>query len=76
MTNFEQLKRDGAISRGRKPNGELKQNNEKYRVRAEARRRASLVLQYNHRDEFNALIKQELTSMTNPDDATHVDIES
>jgi len=64
MSNFEQLKRDGVISRGRKPKGEAKPNHEKYRIRAEARRRAALVLQHNHRDEFEALIEQELASMT------------
>jgi hypothetical protein len=63
MSNFEQLKRDGVISRGRKAKGETKPNHEKYRIRAEARRRASLVLQHNHRDEFEALIEQELASM-------------
>lgn len=64
MSNFEQLKRDGVISRGRKPKGESKSNTEKYRTRAEARRRAALVLQHNHREEFESLIEQELASMT------------
>lgn len=65
MSNFQQLKRDGVISRGRKPKSESKPNHEKYKIRAEARRRAALVLQHNHRDEFEALIEQELQSMTN-----------
>jgi len=64
MTNFEQLKRDGVISRGRKPKAESKPNHDKYKVRAEARRRASLVLQHNHREEFESLVEQELKSMT------------
>lgn len=64
MSNFQQLKRDGVISRGRKPKGESKPNSEKYKLRAEARRRAALVLQHNHQDEFQLLIEQELASMT------------
>lgn len=63
MTNFEQLKRAGVISRGRKASGESNPNKEKYKQRAEARRRASLVLQHNHRAEFDALTEQELASM-------------
>jgi hypothetical protein len=63
MTNFEQLKQKGFISRGRKASGESNPNKEKYKQRAEARRRASLVLQHNHRSEFDTLIKQELASM-------------
>lgn len=65
MTNFEQLKRDGVISRGRKASQRQKPNTEKYKMRAEARRRASLVLQHNHREEFDALVESELASMTN-----------
>ena len=64
MSNFEQLKRDGVISRGRKPKGQSNPNHHKYKMRAEARRRASLVLQHNHREEFELLVEQELASMT------------
>jgi len=63
MSNFEQLKRDGVIQRGRKPKGESRPNHEKYKVRAEARRRASLVLQHRHAEEFDALVAEELASM-------------
>jgi hypothetical protein len=70
MSNFEQLKREGMISRGRKPKNESKLNHEKYKVRAEARRRASLVLQHNHREEFDALVEAELTAMNNVTNVT------
>lgn len=63
MTNFNDLKRNGVISRGRKPQNKPKSNSEKYRIRAEARRRASLVLQHNHREEFDLLVEQELMGM-------------
>lgn len=65
MTNFNDLKRKGVISRGPKPKETPKSNSEKYRIRAEARRRASLVLQYNHREEYDRLVEQEFTAMTN-----------
>jgi len=63
MTNFNDLKRDGMISRGRKAQNKPKSNTDKYRIRAEARRRASLVLQHNHREEFELLVQQELNGL-------------
>lgn len=70
MTNFEQLKRDGAISRGRKARGESNPNKEKYKKRAEARRRASLVLIHNHQAEFDLLASQEFDAMTQQEQAS------
>jgi hypothetical protein len=64
MSSFEQLKRDGVIQRGRKPKSEQTRNQEKYKIRAEARRRASLVLQHRYADEFDVLVAEELASMT------------
>jgi hypothetical protein len=62
MSNFEQLKREGIIQRGRKPQSGTRQNSEKYKIRTEARRRASLVLQHRHMEEFQALVEEELAS--------------
>jgi hypothetical protein len=70
MSNFEKLKRDGVIQRGRKPKTESTRNNEKYKIRAEARRRASLVLQHRYADEFEILFAEELASMSQSEEVS------
>ena len=63
MSAFEQLKRDGVIQRGRKANLDGQQKEKKQNFRAEARRRAGLVLQHKYRAEFEALVDSEMRSM-------------
>jgi len=64
MSAFEKLKQEGAIQRGRKAKSTGNQPKEKkYYLRAEARRRAGLVLQHRYRDEFEALVEAEMLAM-------------
>jgi len=64
MSAFEELKREGVIQRGRKAKSAGNQPKEKkYYLRAEARRRAGLVLQHRYRDEFEALVEAEILAM-------------
>jgi len=70
MTNFEQLKQKGFIARGRRASGESNPNKAKYKKRAEARRRASLVLIHNHQAEFELLVEQEFGAMTEQEQAS------
>jgi len=70
MSTFEQLKRDGVIQRGRKAKSGNQPKEKKYYLRAEARRRAGLVLQHRHREEFEALVEAEMLAMQQVSEVT------
>lgn len=68
---YQQMKDAGLISRGRNKKKmskqEVKEREEKAkianRLRQEARRRASIILQKNYKNEFDDLYKQELEEL-------------
>jgi predicted metallo-beta-lactamase superfamily hydrolase len=69
-TAYEKIVAAGANKRGRKPLPEaekakrIAEQRAKNRMRAEARRRALVVLAHSHKDEFNALYKSEYEALS------------
>lgn len=72
-SKYEQLKKAGLISRGRSKKKlskeEIKERDERAKIanrqRQEARRRASIILQKNYKDEFDDLYQRELAELKN-----------
>ena len=68
-TEYEKIVASGGNKRGRKPLPEservlrLAEQREKNRMRAEARRRALIVLSHRHAEEFSGLYKTEYKAM-------------
>lgn len=70
-SKYEQLKKAGLISRGRSKKKmskeEIKEREERAKIanrqRQEARRRASIILQKNYKDEFDDLYQRELEEL-------------
>lgn len=71
QSSYKQMKETGGVRRGRKPlalTPEQKaerdeKNREKNRQRQEARRRAYMVLEAKHKDEFDDLYRSELEAV-------------
>lgn len=69
-TEYEKIVAAGANKRGRKPlpaaekAERLAEQREKNRMRAEARRRALIVLSHKYRTEFSKLYKAEFDSLS------------
>ena len=70
MSEYQKIIESGKSNRGRKPlppeEKARRQELQKIenRKRAEARRRAALVLQHRHSDEFQKLYKEEFKAIT------------
>lgn len=69
--SYSELKQSGEVKRGRKKTAltakEIAERKERENIanrqRQEARRRASMVLQHNYRDEFSELYQRELANI-------------
>lgn len=71
MSAYEEIRAKG-LKRGRKPlPPEEKQSRVRmHKLRQEARRRAAIVLQHNHAEEFKQLLDKELESLIQSEETT------